>query len=70
MELLSRLLPHGFPLHLETWQLDEGAARITWRVTSRQALGHCPVCRFPTRRLHSDYERTLADRPWAPLRVV
>jgi transposase len=70
MELLSRLLPHGFPLHLETWHLDEVAAQLTLRVTSRQALGHCPVCRFPTRRIHSYYERTLADLPWAHLRVV
>ena len=70
MELLSRLLPHGFPLHLETWHLDEVAAQLTLRGTSRQALGHCPVCRFPTRRIHSDYERTLADLPWAHLRVV
>jgi transposase len=70
MELLSRLLPHGFPLHLETWHLDEVAAQLTLRVTSRQALGHCPVCRFPTRRIHSYYERILADLPWAHLRVV
>jgi transposase len=70
MELLSRLLPHGFPLHLETWHLDEVATQLTLRVTSRRALGHCPVCRFPTRRIHSYYERTLADLPWAHLHVV
>ena len=70
MELLSRLLPHGAPLHLETWHLNEGAAQLTLRVTSRQALGHCPVCRFPTRRIHSYYQRPLADLPWAHLRVV
>jgi transposase len=70
MELLSRLLPHGSPLHLETWYLDEVAAQLTLRVTSIQAMGHCPVCRFPTRRVHSYYERTLADLPWAHLRVV
>jgi len=70
MELLSRLLPQGAPLHLETAYLDEVAAQLTLRVTSRQALGHCPVCHFPTRRIHSSDERTLADRPWAHLRVV
>ena len=70
MELLSHLLPDGVPLHLETWPLDEGAAQLTLRVTSMQALGHCPVCRFPTRRIHSFYQRTLADLPWAHLRVV
>jgi transposase len=70
MELLSHLLPQGAPLHLETWHLDKVAAQLTLRVTSRQALGHCPVCRFPTRRIHSFYQRTLADLPWAHLRVV
>jgi hypothetical protein len=70
MELLSRLLPQGAPLHLETSHLDEGAAQLTLRVTSMQAMGHCPVCRFPTRRIHSFYQRTLADLPWAHLRVV
>jgi transposase len=70
MELLSYLLPHGAPLHLETWHLDEVAAQLTWRVTSLQALVHCPVCRFPTRRIHSYDQRTLADLPWAHVRVV
>jgi transposase len=70
MELLSYLLPHGAPLHLETWHLDEVAAQLTLRVTSLQALVHCPVCRFPTRRIHSYYQRTLADLPWAHVRVV
>src|ERR1043166_7891698 len=70
MELLSHLLPQGAPLHLETWHLDEVAAQLTLRVTSRQALGHCPVCRFPTRRIPSFYQRTRADLPWAHLRVV
>lgn len=70
MELLSRLLPHGAPLHLETWHLNEVAAQLTLRVTSIQALGHCPGCRFPTRRIHSAYQRTLADLPWAHVRVV
>src|SRR5262245_32371895 len=31
---------------------------------------HCPVCRFPTRRVHSYDERTRADLPWAHLRIV
>jgi transposase len=70
MELLSRVLPQGAPLHLETSHLDEGAAQLTLRVTSMQAMGHCPVCRFPTRRIHRFYQRTLADLPWAHLRVV
>jgi len=57
-------------LHLEAWQLNEATAQLTLRVTSTQALAHCPVCRFPTRRIHSHYQRTLADLPWAHVRVV
>jgi transposase len=70
MEIWSRLLPQGAPLHLEMWHLNEVTAQLTLRVTSIQALVHCPVCRFPTRRIHSAYQRTLADLPWAHLRVV
>jgi transposase len=70
MELLSRWLPADPPLHLETWHLDEVAAQLTLRVTSTQVLVHCPVCRFPTRRIHSRYRRTVADLPWAHCRVV
>jgi transposase len=70
MELVSRLLPHGSSLHLETWHLDEAAAQLTLCVTATQALVHCPVCRFPTRRIHSRYQRTIADLPWAYCRVV
>jgi transposase len=70
MELLSRWLPQGAPLHLETWHLDEVAAQLILRVTSIQALVHCPRCRFPTRRLHRYDERTRADLPWAHVRVV
>ena len=70
MELLSGLLPHAPLLHLETWQLDTATAQVTLRVPSRQTLMHCPVCRFPTRRIHSRYTRTVADLPWAHYRVV
>jgi len=31
---------------------------------------HCPVCGWPTHRLHRTSTRTVADRPWAHLRVV
>jgi transposase len=70
MDLLSCWLPTAPPLHLETWSLDEAAAQLTLRLTSTQALVHCPVCRFPTRRIHSHSTRTVADLPWAHLRVV
>jgi transposase len=70
MTRLSGLLPNGPPLHLETWQMNPTTAQVTLQVQSMQMLAHCPVCRFPTRRIHSRYVRTVADLPWAQWRVV
>lgn len=70
MDLVSSLLPAGPPLHLETWSLDETAAQLMLRLTSMQAFAHCPVCQCPTQHIHSHYTRTVADLPWAHLRVV
>src|SRR5262245_20747811 len=50
--------------------MDDLTTQLTLRVTSTQALVHCPICRFPTRRVHSRYVRTVADLPWASWRVV
>jgi hypothetical protein len=47
---LTRWLPAVSLLHLDAWQRDNTATQLTWQVTSTQALVHCPVCRFPTRR--------------------
>ena len=44
-------------------------AQITLRVRSTQTSAPCPLCATPARRIHSDYERTLADLPWAQYRV-
>jgi transposase len=68
--LLSRWLPDAALLHLNAWQIDDTATQLTLRVTSMQALVHWPVCRLPTRRLHSRSVRTVADLPWGPWRVV
>jgi transposase len=38
-------------------------------VRSAQTRVPCPLCAIPARRLHSRYERTLADLPWAVYRV-
>ncbi len=69
MELLIPLLPKSPPLHLETWNVDEATAQLTMCVTSTQPQGYCPVCRCSTQRIHSRYERTVADLPWAQFRV-
>jgi transposase len=44
-------------------------ARITLVVHATQATVPCPLCTTPARRIHSHYERTLADLPWAHYRV-
>jgi transposase len=69
MKQPTALLPKSSPLHLEACQLDEGTTQLTVHVISTQPLGYCPVCRCSTRRIHSRYERTVADLPWAHLRV-
>jgi len=70
MDLVACLLPAGPLLHLETWHLDEAAAQLTLYLTATQALVHCPVCQCPTQHIHSHSTRTVADLPWAHLRVV
>jgi transposase len=56
-------------LQLDVCTLDNAALRITLRVRSTQATAPCPLCTTPTRRIHSHYQRTLADLPWAQYRV-
>ena len=70
MTLFTRLFPDAAQLHLDAWQMDDTTTQLMLRVTSTQALVHCPVCRFPTRRVHRRYVRTLADLPCGPWRVV
>jgi transposase len=36
---------------------------------STQATAPCPLCTTPVHHIHSHYERTLADLPWAQYRV-
>ena len=56
-------------MYLEACTLDNAATRITLRVCSTQATAPCPLCTTRARRLHSHYQRTLADLPWAQYRV-
>jgi transposase len=63
------LLPDATTLRLETCAVDATTAHITLRVRSTQTSAPCPLCATSARRIHSDYERTLADLPWAQYRV-
>jgi len=63
------LVPDAALLRLEAWSVDDTATQITLRVRSTQATAPCPLCTTPAHHIHSHYERTLADLPWAQYRV-
>jgi transposase len=67
--VLSSLLPDATTLRLDACHVDTSAAQITLRVRSTQTTVPCPLCTIPAHRIHSHYERTLADLPWAEYRV-
>ena len=67
--ILARFLPDATLLHLEACALDDATSQLTLAVRSTQASAPCPVCTTPAYRIHSHYERTLADLPWAHYRV-
>jgi transposase len=63
------LLPDATLLRLETCEVDDTTAQITLRVRATQTTAPCPRCATPAHRLHSHYERTVVDLPWAAYRV-
>ena len=67
--VLPRLLPDAPLLRLEACDVDDTTAQIALRVQSTQTRAPCPLCTTSTQRIHSHYERTLADLPWAAYRV-
>ena len=64
-DILACLLPDATTLSLDACHADTTAAQITLLVHSTQASVPCPLCTIPARRIHSRYERTLADLTWA-----
>jgi transposase len=64
VNLLSCLLPDTCHVRLETWSLEPAQSAITITLHARQPSPPCPLCGRRARRVHSRYERTLADLPW------
>ncbi len=64
MNLLSCLLPGATHVRLETWTFEPAQSAITINLHARQATARCPLCARRSKRVHSHYERTLADLPW------
>src|SRR5215210_1222708 len=69
MNLLSRLLPDS-RIRLETWNLDPVRSTITLTLRARRITACCPLCGRRSKRVHSRYERTLADLPWGAYAVT
>jgi transposase len=63
------LLPDATVLRLEACEVDDTTAQITLRVRAMPTSAPCPLCAASARHIHSAYERTLADLPWAQYRV-
>jgi transposase len=63
------LLPDATTLRLEACAVNDTTAQLTLRVCSRQTSVPCPLCALPAQHIHSHYERTLVDLPWAAYRV-
>ena len=62
-QFLQYLLPSSTLLRLEHCEIDIDNYHLTLSVSSTQISAQCPLCSTPTRRVHSRYERTLADLP-------
>lgn len=59
----QQLLPESAPLEITGYDLDSEQQHLTLTAVSTQQTVYCPLCKTPTRRVHSRYRRTLADLP-------
>lgn len=63
MEFLQCLLPSPSLLNLKSYEIDIESNHLTLSVSSIQTTAQCPLCGGSTRRIHSRYQRTIADLP-------
>ncbi|MBV8735864.1 MAG: transposase family protein, partial [Alphaproteobacteria bacterium] len=57
-------MPNKTHVRLATWSLDPVHSAITVTLQARRITACCPLCGRRSKRIHSRYERTLADLPW------
>jgi len=69
MEIFNYLFPDSIQFTLSQWSVEEREKKIKLKLCSKQALINCPSCYHPTNQIHSHYERTLSDLPWADYSV-
>jgi transposase len=70
VNLLSRLSPDPAAVRLDTWAIEPARPAITLTLRPRSRTARCPLCGRRAGRVHSRYERTLADLPWGGHTVV
>ncbi len=68
MEFLQALLPSSSLLRLESYTLESGDCLLL-TLSSTQTQVPCPLCGGLSHRVHSRYERTLADLPCVHFRL-
>jgi len=66
--LTKKLFPHLKSLRLDNVTIDGG--HVIFEVSATGMSGRCPLCGRHSRRLHSHYRRTVADRPISGRPVV
>src|ERR1700686_2716660 len=62
------LLPDAVELHLQLLKFDSEAVILIVCTSRREAV--CPTCHQPSKRVHSHYQRKLADLPWNGVPVM
>jgi transposase len=63
------LLPDASRFRLDACSINYRDSQITLGLTATPPQGCCPSCSRPSERVHSRYQRTLADLPWADFQV-
>ena len=69
MDLLPHLLPLDTSLRVEHLAVDTQAQQVTVELQAIAPSCPCPSCQLPAERIHSHYQRTVAELPWAELVV-
>jgi transposase len=67
--MLSCLLPDPDLIEFDEVALDESNGQIVCTAATTQMPAACPACGQPAVRIHSGYQRQLADLPWAGIPV-
>lgn len=63
------MLPDASRFRLNGWSINYRESQVSLELVSTPPRGRCPSCSLPSDRVHSHYQRTLADLPWATFRV-